>query len=1126
MMPFQSDKQKKILFILAVLTSVNVLLNLGKRSLLCVLRRKKKKFLLKEIEEFLESLAKIPNLQDVVVDYSGEERCQSDHLSEIVSRKNETHSSTLSSRFPTCSDGISAPLMVKKNSTLCHESQSVVRIPINSLQKIVVIPMSALPAEEFVRELYCYACICFAPAVYLVDLWNILCSLICHEYQNNSSNASLITNINFDVHYRANLLATTHLLRGQYALNKYVKPSVIRKNDFSVVTFPFQLAEENKIFDSSKWSQICTYLHYQLCTIKKPLHQVLCLIFLDSGFFRVFRWGMCSTLKTVLLADIIGGCAAQQDKKVSSNGSLSENYEQSSGACWTAVRYFSYFLSKVFQRSSGKLIVFQNLMVGGEWIVSCFQDDLRKKMIANENRELESTSLFALSIQNFIPSYSWTLPSLVETAVEACTAFSEDGINFVLNNTMNFVEDVTAGLRYPLQCAVGWSATQFIRFLENKLFYIAALIAHCSYSFDDHVPSHPTHIPSATRSPSVQHKQDNDDLEQNDDFASTNFGLSLLLLVCGEKQKFVNDGKSVFPSLFSKTFVPGVSPMKANELCSVALFSLVFLLVFPCESSCIIQNISLPLCKFLISFFEIQKKIAVESVQITQFDEIIYYFSTIWEDLQDELGSGAVPVDLSVSSDLFLLLHCRGISFCPSSRSSFDPSFFGGPLQACLSSPNARKTVFDALEQCIGRADGIPLSLAFAVSNSMLSSSQKNFGGVEVEERENASISSRIFSCFMSSFTSLSPLAFVSACDNIHLFSERFYPIVSPSEVFMRRLGSLIQYEHSLQRKGECSYSFHMNLLQSLRQVSSGSSAVRHPPTLIDHRLWRESAPLLETSWSVEFQNVCFAYPNTSTLVLNNVSFRVKKGEKLGIIGYSGAGKTTILLLINRIYAPTSGSILINDVPIHEYAARPYRRRVCFSFQYTNSSRFFERMSIRSNISLGDLVNANAKKIADSLQISDALKMIQCRGEGLEGMLDFRKFSGGELDRLILARSVLRSIHHCSLFMLDESMSALDSLTEEFITKSLDEHWARKGSLEKVPFTRKENSCAKDEFCRPTIITVTHRLYSVRDCDLLLLIEDGKVKESGTWSELNQCSSNEYFHKILRSQLLHSFSSQ
>lgn len=321
MIPFPSEKQKKVLFIVAVLTSVNVLLCIGKRSLLCILRRRKKRFLVKEIEEFLVSLEKISDLHNGVIDYSFEERCQSAHFSEIVGREKEVRSNILSTSFLTPVDGINVPSMVEKHSTLCHENERVLRIPINSFRKILVIPLSALPAEEFVRELYCYACICFAPAVYLVDLWNILCSLICHEYQSRSGNATFNASINDDMLHRANLLATAQLLLGSYALNNYVKRSVLRKNDFSVVDFSCQLTEENKIFDSSKWSQIRAYLHYQLCTAKMPLQNVLCRFFLDSAFLRVFQWGMCSSLKTVLLADIVWGCVAQQEKKVLSNSS-------------------------------------------------------------------------------------------------------------------------------------------------------------------------------------------------------------------------------------------------------------------------------------------------------------------------------------------------------------------------------------------------------------------------------------------------------------------------------------------------------------------------------------------------------------------------------------------------------------------------------------------------------------------------------------------------------------------------------------------------------------------------------------------------------------------------------------
>lgn len=269
----------------------------------------------------------------------------------------------------------------------------------------------------------------------------------------------------------------------------------------------------------------------------------------------------------------------------------------------------------------------------------------------------------------------------------------------------------------------------------------------------------------------------------------------------------------------------------------------------------------------------------------------------------------------------------------------------------------------------------------------------------------------------------------------------------------------------------------------------------------IDNKPWEACTSFPEGPWSVEFRHVYFAYPGCDNYILEDISFKVEAGQHLGIIGFSGAGKTTILLLINRILAPTSGEIIVAGIPVEQFCARAYRRRIAFAWQDANSDRFFDNINIENNIALGDIQCGSPSGVRDALQAAEALRFVESRGKGMKSLLRTNNFSGGEIERLNIARALLNNAVHSAVLMLDESMSALDSVTESKIRASLEAHCQTTGR-------------------RTTLIQVTHRLASVKDCDVVIVVARGKVSERGKWDDLVNSKENRNFHTLLASQRL------
>ncbi len=241
--------------------------------------------------------------------------------------------------------------------------------------------------------------------------------------------------------------------------------------------------------------------------------------------------------------------------------------------------------------------------------------------------------------------------------------------------------------------------------------------------------------------------------------------------------------------------------------------------------------------------------------------------------------------------------------------------------------------------------------------------------------------------------------------------------------------------------------------------------------TIVD----RENAKVItKSAGHLKFENVRFKYPN-GFKALSEINIDIPAGSKVALVGRSGAGKSTIFNLIPRLFDPKAGRILLDGDDIRDITIESLRRQIAVVSQ----DSVLLRGTVAENIRFGR-IDASDDEIRTAAVAAEADGFIQNLKHGYETEISPSglNFSGGEKQRLSIARSILRD---ASIFLLDEPTSALDAESEVAIRKALDE--LSKGR---------------------TTITIAHRLATILDADMIIVMDGGRIVETGTHEELLQ----------------------
>jgi len=242
----------------------------------------------------------------------------------------------------------------------------------------------------------------------------------------------------------------------------------------------------------------------------------------------------------------------------------------------------------------------------------------------------------------------------------------------------------------------------------------------------------------------------------------------------------------------------------------------------------------------------------------------------------------------------------------------------------------------------------------------------------------------------------------------------------------------------------------------------------------------------LQSLESIEFKNVYYKYDTADDYLLKDLSFRIEKSNKIGIIGSSGSGKTTIINLLLRHIDASSGSILINGIDIKEYTQESLRN----IFAYTPQKALLFKGSIRENLEFDS--NYTKDDINDVLDIADIKDFIDNNEEGYNFELQQAglNLSGGQKQRVSIARALL-SGGECLIF--DDSFSSVDYITDKKIRTAIANNY-------------------KDKM----VIYITQRIETIKNCDHIIVIDEGKIESIGTYDELLNSSS--VFNEFTSSQ--------
>ena len=249
----------------------------------------------------------------------------------------------------------------------------------------------------------------------------------------------------------------------------------------------------------------------------------------------------------------------------------------------------------------------------------------------------------------------------------------------------------------------------------------------------------------------------------------------------------------------------------------------------------------------------------------------------------------------------------------------------------------------------------------------------------------------------------------------------------------------------------------------------------------------QESSSQAQSGYAVQFMDVTFTYSGAGAPSLKDISFAVKRGQTVGIIGGTGSGKSTLVSLIPRFYDAESGNVLIDGVSVKAYT----EEELCKKIGIVQQKAVLFKGSIRDNLKWGD-ENATDSELWQAITAAQAKDIV----DGKEGKLDFeleqggKNLSGGQKQRLSIARALVKKPE---ILILDDSASALDYATDAALRKAI-------------------RSLSGDT----TTFLVSQRIAGIKHADIILVLDNGRLMGTGTHDELMR--SSEVYREIYFSQ--------
>lgn len=280
-----------------------------------------------------------------------------------------------------------------------------------------------------------------------------------------------------------------------------------------------------------------------------------------------------------------------------------------------------------------------------------------------------------------------------------------------------------------------------------------------------------------------------------------------------------------------------------------------------------------------------------------------------------------------------------------------------------------------------------------------------------------------------------------------------------------------------------------------VNQYQRGTAALSRICEVLDASIsprYRTTDPLaaaVTIEGSIEFRNLTFAYSADHPPVLKNVNLKIPQGKVCGIVGETGAGKSTLVSLLLRLFEPPNGTVFVDGVdtkqlPIHRLEA---------AVGFVSQDIFLFSGTIRENILFG-VENGQTKKVEEAARVAALLPTIQSFGGEFETIIGERgvRLSGGQKQRTALTRAIIKNPR---ILILDDAFSSVDVETEEEILKQLRQFMTGR-----------------------TTLLISHRISTVREADLIVYLQDGRILEQGSHDELLACRG--VYYELYRRQSL------